>query len=647
MRRLIAHVLAAGALLALAFMARPAAAAEEILSYDVSVDVAKDGALDVTERIRVNAEGNRIRHGIYRDFPVAYRLPSGFVRGVGFTVTGVQRDGHDEPWHSSRIDRFERVYIGDKDTYVSPGEHDYVLRYRTTRQLRHFPDNDEIYWNATGNFWTFPILAATARIDLPPGARILRTAAYTGAYGASGKDWRITAESDTSITFQTTRPLARHEGLTVAVAFPKGIVPEPGAFDLWLASLWDNLGFAALIAAMVAVGAYFLLTWLRIGRDPDKGTVIPLFSPPDGMSPGLVSYISYQGFDTVRSGIPRAFVAALMDMAVKGNIKIVEDDGDIELRSLKISYPSLSRGESVIVDRLLSGRDRVPFDKAHGSMLADTISRFRTAILKENAGVYFRNNFAAFAVGIGLSVVSLIAFFILQRPPSDQLGLAVPTVIATLAATWLIAAGGRRLLDWVPGGSSKLFGIVLLLAGLAIAAGIAFVMLADVLVLNNTLPVVILVSLIALAAMNVSFFYLLRAPTPRGRKIMDGIEGFKLYLSVAEEGRLNVNDEPEMSEQLFERFLPYAVALAVEKPWTRAFQKWLAVAHPEAAQGAYMPFWYSGRGFTGSSLDRATAAMVTGLAAGMVAAMPSQSSSGSSGGGFSGGGGGGGGGGGW
>ncbi len=647
MRRLIAHVLAAGLLMALAFVARPAAAAEQILSYDVSVDVGKDGALDVTERIRVNAEGNRIRRGIYRDFPVAYRLPSGFVRGVGFTVTGVQRDGHDEPWHSSRIDRFERVYIGDKDTYVSPGEHDYVLRYRTTRQLRYFPDYDELYWNATGNFWTFPILAATARIDLPAGARILKTAAYTGSYGASGKDWRITSESDNSITFQTTRPLGRHEGLTVAVAFPKGIVPQPGALDLWLASLWDNLGFAALIAAMVAVGAYFLLTWLRIGRDPDKGTIIPLFSPPAGMSPGLVSYISYQGFDTVRSGIPRAFVAALMDMAVKGNIKIIEDDSGIELRSVKISYPSLSKGESVIVDRLLSGRDRVPFDKSHGTMLADAISKFRSAILKENAGVYFRSNFSAFAMGIGLSVVALIAFFILQRPSSDQLGLAVPTVIATLMATYLIAAGGRRLLGWMPGGSSKLFGIVLLLAGIAVAAGIAFVFLADLLVLNDTLPPVILISLIALAAMNVSFYYLLRAPTPKGRKVMDDIEGFKLYLSVAEEGRLNVNDVPDMSQQLFERFLPYAVALEVEKPWTRAFQKWLAVAHPDTAQGAYMPIWYSGRGFNASSLDRAAAAMVTGLAAGMVAAMPSQSSSGSSGGGFSGGGGGGGGGGGW
>lgn len=645
MRRLIAHVLAAGLCVALALLARPAEAAEQILSYDVTVKVDKDGTLDVAERIRVNAEGRKIRHGIYRDFPVIYRLASGYVRRVGFVVTEVRRDGRPEPWHETSLDRFARVYIGDKDAYVPHGEHDYLLKYRTTRQLRFFPDHDELYWNATGNFWSFPILAATARIDLPPGARILSKAAYTGAYGSAGKDWRIIAETENSITFQTTRPLARHEGLTVAVAFPKGIVPEPGAFDLWMASIKDNLGFVALIAAVVGVGAYFLLTWLRIGRDPKKGTIIPLFAPPDGMSPGLASYVSYEGFDNVRSGVPRSFVAALMDMAVTGNIKIIDNDGDIELRKAELSYPSLSKGESAIASRLFGGRDRVRFDKAHGSMLADAVSKFRSAIEDENGGVYFRNNYAAFGLGIGLTIVALVAFVVLQLPTSEQMGLAIPTIVASLAATFLIAAGGRRLLGWVPGGSSKLFGIVLLVAGLA--AAFVLVVFAGLAVLDGTLPLPAEISLVLLAVMNVSFFYLLRAPTAEGRKAMDHIEGFKLYLSVAEEGRLNVNDEPEMSQQLFERFLPFAVALDVEKPWTRAFQKWLAVVHPDQAQGAYMPAWYSGGSFNTSSLDRAAAAMVTGLAAGMVAAMPSQSSSGSSGGGFSGGGGGGGGGGGW
>ena len=658
MHRYVASMLAA-VFLALIALADGVEAAEQILSYDVTVDVRPDGGLDVEERIRVNAEGNQIRRGIYRDFPVVYRSDSGYVRRVGFTVTAIMRDGRDEPWHSESttpssngeplaagtemvISR-TRIYIGDKDVFVSSGVHDYVLRYRTTRQLRYFVDHDEIYWNATGNFWTFPIASASARINLPAAARILSMAAYTGPFGAKGQDWRIASQSDTSITFETTRTLEREEGLTVAVGFPKGIVPEPGALARQLQSLWDNLGFAALIAAIVATGLYFWRTWLKIGRDPDKGTIIPLFAPPGRMSPGVVSYIFYQGFPSIRSGAPRAFIAALMDMAVKGAVNIVDEDGDIEIRSLAGSKAALSSGEAVIAARLFKGRDRVAFTKANGPMLQDAVSRFKAGIGKENAGVFFRNNYGAFAWGAGLSVAALIAFFVLQLPTADQVGMIIFSLVASTLGALLVSAGGRRLMGWVPGGSSKLLGIVLVLPGIVVLV----VVLGSLLVPDNPLPVLAQASAICLGLMNVSFYHLLRAPTHEGRKAMDRIEGFKLYLSVAEEGRFNINEAPQMSEQLFERFLPYAIALGVEKPWTRAFQKWLAVARPEAAGQGYAPGWYSGRGFDAGSLDRATAGMVAGISAGMAAAMPSQSSSGSSGGGSSGGGGGGGGGGGW
>ncbi len=644
MRRFIVRVAATAlALLALIAVADIAAAAEEILSYNVTVNVGADGVLDVEERIRVNAEGAQIKHGIYRDFPVIYRSASGYVRRVGFTVTGITRDGHDEPWHTQSLGRYERVYIGDKDVFVSSGPHDYVLHYRTTRQLRYFADHDEIYWNATGNFWVFPIDSASARIVLPAGARILSKAAYTGAFGDKGEDWRIANESDSTITFETTRALQPNEGLTVAVGFPKGLVPEPGRLDRQLWSLWDNLGFVALFAAAVASAFYFVSTWLKIGRDPGKGTIIPLFGPPTGMSPGFVSYVLYQGFPSIKNGAPRGFVAALLDMAVKGVVKIVDKDGDIEMQALKISYPALSKGEAAIVDHLFSGRDRVPFDKTHGAMLQSAVSLFEDAVTKEIGGVYFRNNYAAFAIGAGLSVVALVAFFVLQLPMSEQVGPVIFLLGASLAATLLIAAGGRRVMGLIPGGSSKLLGIVLLVPGIAIMG----VVLVGLFSPDDTMPLPAAISLVCLGIMNVSFFYLLRAPTPEGRKVMDQIEGFKLYLSVAEAGRLNMDKAPDMSQQLFERFLPYAIALGVEEPWTRAFQKWLAVVHPETGGTAYQPSWYSGGTFSTRSLEVATVGMVAGISASMAAAMPSQSSSGSSGGGSSGGGGGGGGGGGW
>ena len=101
-----------------------------------------------------------------------------------------------------------------------------MLRYRTTRQVGRFKDYDELYWNATGNGWMFPIDVAEARIRLPAPVRFGQRAAYTGAQGSTGSNAEVIEEKPGEIAFRTTQPLGPYEGLTVAVAFPKGVVAE-------------------------------------------------------------------------------------------------------------------------------------------------------------------------------------------------------------------------------------------------------------------------------------------------------------------------------------------------------------------------------------------------------------------------------------
>jgi uncharacterized membrane protein YgcG len=153
------------------------------------------------------------------------------------------------------------------------------------------------------------------------------------------------------------------------------------------------------------------------------------------------------------------------------------------------------------------------------------------------------------------------------------------------------------------------------------------------------------------AALNGLFLYLLRAPTDVGREIMDKLEGLRLYLTTAEEARLNMN-APEITTERFEALLPYAVALDVEKPWAEAFQSALARANPGQTAPAYSPAWSGGRAWSGNSIGSAVSSSVASATGAFASAVPA-SSSGSSGfssgggGGGSGGGGGGGGGGGW
>jgi uncharacterized membrane protein len=147
--------------------------------------------------------------------------------------------------------------------------------------------------------------------------------------------------------------------------------------------------------------------------------------------------------------------------------------------------------------------------------------------------------------------------------------------------------------------------------------------------------------LVALAILNILFYQLLKAPTLAGRRVMDALEGFRLYLSVAEQDRLNLLNPPEKTPQLFESFLPYALALGVEQAWSEQFAEQIEKAN---RSNNYHPGWYSGSTPL-SQLGSSIGGAFTGAVSSSTNAPGS--SSGSGGGGSSGGGGGGGGGGGW
>jgi len=145
---------------------------------------------------------------------------------------------------------------------------------------------------------------------------------------------------------------------------------------------------------------------------------------------------------------------------------------------------------------------------------------------------------------------------------------------------------------------------------------------------------------------HVLFLYLMRAPTPAGRGVMDDIEGFRMYLGTAERDRLDRMRSPELTPEVFEAFLPYAYALGVENDWCDRFAR--EMPREVRDSGGYHPAWYSGRlhglgavHHLGSNFSSSFSGAIAS------ASTPPGSSSGGGGGGFSGGGGGGGGGGGW
>jgi uncharacterized protein (TIGR04222 family) len=175
--------------------------------------------------------------------------------------------------------------------------------------------------------------------------------------------------------------------------------------------------------------------------------------------------------------------------------------------------------------------------------------------------------------------------------------------------------------------------IVLVTTALALATG-------------NGPTVFVIATVILMFLTMVVFAIIMKRPTMRGRQLLDEMLGFKDYLEIAEKEELNLRNPPEKTPELFETYLPFALALGVDQQWSERFARLLASIRTPSGDG-YSPSWYDGK-WSSSNLSKATSSLSSGLNSAVSSSVTAPgSSSGGGGGGSSGGGGGGGGGGGW
>ncbi|MFO1120920.1 MAG: DUF2207 domain-containing protein [Hyphomicrobiales bacterium] len=620
-------------------LAQQAAAEEKIVSFISDVTVNADASLDVNETITVIAEGNDIRRGILRDFPTIYTDRNGIRVQVGFDVIDVRRDGRSEPFAIESLPNGKRIRIGDKDVFLDYGEHIYEIHYRTTRQLGFFDTYDELYWNVTGNGWTFAIDRAQVIIRLPEGARIQQSAGYTGPQGASGEDFRILSDSGSQFRAETTRRLAPYEGFTVAVAWQKGLVTPPSDADKLGWWLRDNAGIFGLIATLLASGLYYLLAWNKVGRDPPKGTIIPLFRPPEGLSPAAARFVRDYGFDD------RGFAAALVGLAVKKHLKIKDDDGAFAITpQFGAGGVPMTPAENALFRALPSGE--LKLKQTNHQMVGKARDALKNALKSEYEGSAFVRNIGAFVKGAAISVAGLLLSAVLLEGGEGFSGLFL---IGWMSIWWgvVLTFLWAAVKGFMGGGSimGRVGSIFMMLFLVPFVGGGVMAPLAVLIGSGSTQLYLLVGTAVLLGLMNLAFFYLLRAPTVPGRKLLDEIEGFRLYMTTAEEERLKVLHPPEKTPELFERYLPYALALDCENEWNAKFAAVLAAA---AAAGAAQPGWYSGRNWDAGRTGSFTNSLGRSLSSSVASASTAPgSSSGSGGGGSSGGGGGGGGGSGW
>ena len=432
---------------------------ERILAYAIEVNVGASGAIDVVEQITVRAEDQQIHRGIYRDFPTRYRDRYGNNVVVGFEVQGVQRDGVTEPWFTERRSNGVRVNTGN-DNYLPrlPGEYRYTLRYRTTRQIGFFADHDELYWNAIGTGWNFAIERGSVEVRLPEAVPVERMTAegYTGAQGGRGSDYSARVTAPGVARWELTAPLAAHEGFTIVLSFPKGIIAEPTQADRagWL--LADNRGVLAALAGFVLLLVYVVRRWRQVGRDPDPGVVIARYEPPQGRSPAELRYLKRRRYDT------RCFTSDLLTSAVDGGVHIEREDrfllGDRwQIGRTAGSGPGRFPSVTALIGGLFhQGTDTIELTKSNARRLMAATQAHAKFLNARLHGSYFKRNLGSVGVAALIAAATGLVAFAISGGGALPLVILIVVLMALVVAlfAYLVEAPtleGRKLLDEIAG----------------------------------------------------------------------------------------------------------------------------------------------------------------------------------------------------
>ena len=550
--------------------------AEHIQNFDTTVNVNKDSSIDVTEKITyVFADGDK-KHGIYRDIP---------LKGLHISKILVMGGIGDELQHiDSNSGGVEHLKIGSPDVLLS-GTYEYYIHYTVNDAIGYFKDYDEIYWNATGNDSIYPIYHSSQHIILPGNIdqKSLRISCYWGHQGINNScntsSVVSTSSEYTMIDFNPNQVLSPLSGVTVAVGFPKGITVEPTGSARFFYKIVDYIVLAVSILIFLIVFIFMFQKWYRFGRDPKgREVIVAEYEVPDNLSPMEVDGILHQ---SIQSG---SVSAEIINLAINGYLKIERCENnllgvfnltDYKLIRLKSTDDNMSEASKQLMNSLFSSVD------ADASVKLSDL----------------RNSFYI--------VVSSIKNLVSKNLTTKGYYSGNPI---TITRPYLVAG-------------SLFFGlsIFVLFVGGAIFGGFA--------------PGYISLSLFLSFLVIVTFGFFMPKNTEKGVATRDSILGLKEYLQIVEKDRINFANAPEKKPEIFEKFLPYAMVLGVEKAWAKEFE------------GIYVtpPTWYNDSHMKSFSTSAFVGSLGTfhSVAASSLSSSPS-SHSGSGGGGFSGGGGGGG-----
>lgn len=615
--------------------------AEHIKSFDVRLSVDTGAVLTVTEQLEVYANQNQIKRGIYRSLPLSRNDVRNQPIPIAYEIEKVLFNGNPAEYFTEESSRSFDIYIGNRNVILDPGYYTYTIQYKTYGQIGYYEDYNEIYWNVNGLDWKLPAHSVTAEVVLPPGTDVLQSACYTGGYGST--DRNCESFIDPNLAFSA-KDLSSGEGLTVAVGFEKGTISEPPP-----PTFYDK--FRLLIFGVIfSLGLllYYITTWKRHGVDPPKPTVYPIYEPPGGLSPADVGSLHVDRIDS------KMITPSLVNLAVKGYLEILEEEkkgiftstSEYTLQKKKASDDSLPPEEKILLDKLFAGGNTLVLDGEYNSTVRTALVNYQHQLKQKNDELINTGRNWKF---LAVPILAFLGFFILvfitgginlvEHKQSFFAG-GLFFMMFFLFMIMPIIVGILKKIARIPT-NYLLVGVPALVIGLM---AIALVKLPHL-----DLNIYVLIGFITFFIVSIVIYkILIERPSEEKLALQSQVEGFKMYMGAAENAQIQHFNPPAMTPEIFEKLLPYALALSVDEVWGEKFQNYLASSNQ--VETYHSPWYHGYRGFSPNFygvLDKSVRESVNSTST-----KPSESgggswSSGSGGGGFSGGGGGGGGGGGW
>ena len=596
---------------------------DDATRFQVGYQVNQNGSVDVTENIEWAFPSGVEKHGIYRDITVrsGYQNRTDQYRYYALSQVSVT-SSTGAPTDISITDQgaTARLRIGSPSQTVT-GTQDYAVHYHLDHVVNDIGDGTaEFYYNLVDPINATAMNGVSASVTGPAAAT--KAACY---YGPSGSTRSCTATPGGTSTFAVP-DLSAGEGASVVTSYPRtafgDLTPDvrQGSATTTSGSTLSPttarqlggllIGLGVLVPAL-AVALMGMLVWRR-GRDeqyagltpglsPGMGQQIPVvrssheptvavqFTPPDGVQPGMLGTIIDEDAGIVD------VTATLVDLAVRGYLVLEEVPGEhawsrADWQLTRTSPPAgaaaLNPYEQTLVDSVFAGAGQVRLS-ALKNTFAPTLKIVQRLMYEETVQRgWFRQSPDVqrgvwVRTGLVLAVVSVLGAFAL----TSALGGAFQD--ANLPVPPLLVLGGGGLV-----------------AGLVMA----------------------------------SLGKRMASRTAQGSAILAQSRGFRQYLVTAEANQIRW----EEAQDIFSRYLPYAIVFGIAERWAAVFQQ---VADAAAAAGHTIaaPVWYVGPWSTGGfgGLAAGMDSFSTTAAGTFVSTPGSSGSSGFGGGGFSGGGGGG------